>query len=426
MNIVKRVKSYILFYWKKSVLILSVFTIMYSALFIILLTQENIDEMINNVGKNIGGILKIRVEEAAAYSYDESIYYPKKQMEKLEELEDVNTIEYIAMANARSEEAEPVFSELYALYHEGEEDHDIEDENGAGEITVIGVDDIDEVWEFKEREVKIRQGTGISDANKNDAVAVVSERFLQWNLLEIGDEISLTNTFDSSDNITLRIVGAHSGNEDYGDPAANPMNYIYVPLNQCLALNDGKVIQTEIRIKNPQKTDDTVEKIKSILRTANGDEKNFTIQKDCMEYLTAIIPLEGVKRVCNTMLLVVFGIFVLISYLLINNYVISKKKEMIIWLSLGEKKWKNFIQTEIEFLILSVCGGLAACIIVYIMQNSFQAVLSSYLFSIPQFDFYLNIRSMCVLVIIAQGIVFLILSLLYFTHSKRILTNYEV
>ena len=423
MKIVKRVKRSILFYWKKNMLFLSIFTIMYSALFIIILMRENIDEMIYNVGKNIDTILEIRVEDAAAYSYDETIYYSKQNMEKLKMLEDVSSIEYISMANVKGENVEAVFSELQALYME-DEYLALRDENKMGEITVIGIDNILDAWDFKEREVEIRRGIGLSDLNKNEVVAVVSERFLKWNYLNIGDEIRLTNALDNSKTISLEIIGTHSGNEDYGDMAANPMNYIYIPLKQCLELNGGMIIETIIKVKNPQKIDAVIKSVESVLDDVNN--KKFTIQKNYMEYLTAIIPLEGVKKVCNVMLLVVLGLFVLISYLLINNYMTSKRKEQTIWFSLGEKKWKNFIQTEMEFLLLAGGGGIIACIIIYSIQNLFEKIISSYLVSIPNFEFYITVKMMCAMVSLGICLNFCILSLLYFINTKKDTANFEV
>lgn len=76
------------------------------------------------------------------------------------------------------------------------------------------------------------EGTGFSKADADRPVAVVSKRFMRWNLLEVGQEITLRDPLDASREITLQVIGVHSGNVESDLVAHSSMNFIYIPAKQ--------------------------------------------------------------------------------------------------------------------------------------------------------------------------------------------------
>ncbi|MDE6959442.1 MAG: hypothetical protein K2P27_01135, partial [Lachnospiraceae bacterium] len=138
-----------------------------------------------------GWTLTIRVRDERAFSYDQDIYYPRELVRELESWEEVKGLDYLALANARGVDVKEVFSETQQSFQGASEEMGVdyygsEAERNAGQITVIGSNDLEKTWKFKKRGAEVTEGECISPENASQALAVVSERFLEWNMLKIG------------------------------------------------------------------------------------------------------------------------------------------------------------------------------------------------------------------------------------------------
>ena len=334
---VKRGIKNILFYWKRNLLFGAAFLVIAVILAFMASIQGNVAAAIEETGRRTDATLTIRVRDERAFSYDQDIYYPRELVRELESWEEVKGLDYLALANARGVDVKEVFSETQQSFQGASEEMGVdyygsEAERNAGQITVIGSNDLEKTWKFKKRGAEVTEGEGISPENASQALAVVSERFLEWNMLKIGDWITLVNAFDDTRTMKVKVIGTHSGNYDSGSIADAEMNYIYVPLDECLRFNGGAVVQTTAVIRDPKEIGALKEKLQDFLG------ERYAIQEDSMRYLKAVTPLRGVQKVCGLMLGITCGILLLILVLVIGRMLLNLRKEIGLWWSLGETR----------------------------------------------------------------------------------------
>ena len=288
-----------------------------------------------------------------------------------------------------------------------------EAERNAGQITVIGSNDLEKTWKFKKRGVEVTEGEGISPENASQASAVVSERFLEWNMLKIGDWITLVNAFDEARTMKVKVIGTHSGNYDSGSVADAEMNYIYVPLDECLRFNGGEVVQTTAVVRDPKEIGALKEKLQDFLG------ERYAIQEDSMRYLKAVTPLRGVQKVCGLMLGITCGILFLILVLVIGRMLLNLRKEIGLWRSLGETRLILLVQTGTGILLPIFAGMIAGDAMSCWLESWFAAGMAWLLPSFPDLVFRLSRRAIGQITGVTFLAAVLILILLFFVTTGK-------
>lgn len=384
---VKRGIKSVLLYWKKNILFVAALLIVSSVLGIMASVQENVNTAIEETGTRIKAELSVRIKDVQAFSYHKNIYYAKDIMKSIVASEEVDDIEYVTLANAHGEGVEGVFSEAQNMFKEASEEMGVdyyggdEERRKAGEIRIVGIDNLDKAWDFDKRGMEVTQGKGISQENNSENVAVVSEEFLNWNMLKLGDEITLVNTDGSMNKMTVKIIGTHSGNYDGSLEMDCIMNHIYVPLDTCLAFNGEKVVQSTVIVNNPKNVKKTMAKIENYL----GDD--FEIKEDRMTYLQAVTPLKGVQQVGKITCYITYCILVLILFLIIGRLLLNSRKEIGIWRSLGEKRRVLFVQFSVAALSPLLFGMLAGNVLLFVCENSLGTFIGNIMTSFSNIRF---------------------------------------
>ena len=288
-----------------------------------------------------------------------------------------------------------------------------EAERNAGQITVIGSNDLEKTWKFKKRGAEVTEGEGISPENASQALAVVSERFLEWNMLKIGDWITLVNAFDDTRTMKVKVIGTHSGNYDSGSIADAEMNYIYVPLDECLRFNRGAVVQTTAVVRDPKEIGALKEKLQDFLG------ERYAIQEDSMRYLKAVTPLRGVQKVCGLMLGITCGILLLILVLVIGRMLLNLRKEIGLWRSLGETRMILLVQTGTGILLPIFAGMIAGDAAACWLESWFAEGMAWLLPSFPDLAFRLSRRAIGQITGVTFLAAVLILILLFFVTTGK-------
>lgn len=118
------------------------------------------------------------------------------------EIDGIESLEYMTLSNVSGVTVEGVFEEYRSMSQQAKEGrgedywgkyYDAEglgEARTAGNITLVGVENLEDAWEFEKWKDQVVEGTGFSKADADRPVAVVSERFMRWNLLEVGQEIT--------------------------------------------------------------------------------------------------------------------------------------------------------------------------------------------------------------------------------------------
>ena len=415
---VKRGIKNILFYWKRNLLFGAAFLVIAVILAFMASIQGNVAAAIEETGRRTDATLTIRVRDERAFSYDQDIYYPRELVRELESWEEVKGLDYLALANARGVDVKEVFSETQQSFQGASEEMGVdyygsEAERNAGQITVIGSNDLEKTWKFKKRGAEVTEGEGISPENASQALAVVSERFLEWNMLKIGDWITLVNAFDDTRTMKVKVIGTHSGNYDSGSIADAEMNYIYVPLDECLRFNGGAVVQTTAVIRDPKEIGALKEKLQDFLG------ERYAIQEDSMRYLKAVTPLRGVQKVCGLMLGITCGILFLILVLVIGRMLLNLRKEIGLWRSLGETRMILLVQTGTGILLPIFAGMIAGDAMSCWLESWFAAGMAWLLPSFPDLAFRLSRRAIGQITGVTFLAAVLILILLFFVTTGK-------
>ena len=145
---VKRGIKNILFYWKRNLLFGAAFLVIAVILAFMASIQGNVAAAIEETGRRTDATLTIRVRDERAFSYDQDIYYPRELVRELESWEEVKGLDYLALANARGVDVKEVFSETQQSFQGASEEMGVdyygsEAERNAGQITVIGSNDLE-------------------------------------------------------------------------------------------------------------------------------------------------------------------------------------------------------------------------------------------------------------------------------------------
>ena len=373
------------YYWKRNLLLIAAFAVVTVILLVIASLQDNVETAVSTLGSSIGADLKIRKKAAKFDSYHQKNFYSKEVTEGITKRKDVDRIDYMTMSNVVGEKVKAVHSTYRDMSQESADMMGIDyftddEERAASELTVIGVSDIKKAWEFEKRNAQIIEGRGFTAEDKDKAVAVVSKRFLKWNFLELGDEITLIDNTNPSAVMTLKIVGIHSESYESEATADSEMNFIYVPIEQELAFSGNKVFDTTLHVNNPENLNQISSDLKKDLKKATGEE--FVTIPDKLTYLMASSPMKGVQKTCRTMFFVVYGMLLLMLLLITGRLIVGRKREIGTWLALGEHKGAIVRQMLAEILFPVFCGmalgGMAARIAERQIGAAVAGVLTSF------------------------------------------------
>ncbi|MBU3093115.1 FtsX-like permease family protein [Clostridium sp. CF011] len=229
--------------------------------------------------------------------------------------------------------------------------------NGSGKEVQIptmklkGESDIDNLEEFKDGKRKIIDGRIYKAENE----CILSKEFAKLNNISVGDSITVKGNGKS---IKLTVTGLYFDTTDEfgGMPIhsswANRRNEILTTFNTIInAKDEGVMINASYYLKNP----DLLPKFEAELRT-KGLADTFVVSADDAGYDKVVGPVEGLKSISMTFMIVVLILGMLILVLLSSISVRERKYEVGVLRAMGMKKGKvaaGFI-TE-SLIITTIC-----------------------------------------------------------------------
>ena len=366
-SLVRSLKS-ICYYKYSSAVLAAVFLIITVLLSAAVSVSENVEGASKRLGQNIGADLSVRKAEAVPFSFYSANYFDLDDAEELLDIDGIDRLEYMTMSNAVGVTVDPVFEEYVALSRKYAEDRGEDywlryEEDGLGEartagsITVFGVCDLEDGWEFEKWGETVLEGTGFTQEDMDRPVAVVSERFQRENRLEIGDEFTLADPLDDSRTLTLEMIGVHSSNVESDLEASSPMNYIFVPAAQGLAFSQGKVFEVTYHTTEPERLEELKAQVEAGIEQMVGED--FDVQEESRMYLMAASPLDGIKNICRYLIFITSAVLTLMLVLLTVHRILNRRTELGVWLAMGEKKGTLTLQLICETL-LPVFAGIGA------------------------------------------------------------------
>lgn len=370
-SLVRSLKS-ICYYKYSSAVLAAVFLIITVLLSVAVSASENVERAAKRLEENIGADLNVRKTEAEPFSYYSANYFELDKAEKLLDIDGIDRLEYTTMSNAAGVTVSSVFEQAVAERMAGYDAHygafgrdywgDYEadglgEARTAGDISLIGVFNLEDAWEFKKWGATVIEGTGFTEEDMGRPVAVVSERFQRENQLEIGDEFTLADPLDESRTLTLEMIGVHSDNSESDLEVFSPVNYIYIPAAQGLAFSQGKIFEAIYHTTDPGRLDELRDQVEEEIEQVVGED--FDVHKESRMYLMAASPLNGIKNICGYLIFITSAVLALMLVLLTAHRILNRRTELGVWLSMGEKKGTLTLQLICETL-LPVFAGIGA------------------------------------------------------------------
>lgn len=389
-SFVRSLKS-ICYYKYSSAVLAAVFLIITVLLSVAVSVSENVERAAERLGRSIGADLSVRKAKAVPFSFYSANYFGLDDAEKLLDIDGIDNLEYMTMSNAVGVTVHPVFEEYVAMSRKNAESQGEDywfryEEDGLGEartagsITVFGVFNLGDGWEFEKWGETVLEGSGFTEEDMERSVAVVSERFQRENQLEIGDEFTLADPLDASRTLALEMIGVHSSNVESNLEASSPMNYIFIPAAQGLEFSQGKVFEVTYHTVEPERLEDLKVQAEAEIEQAVGED--FDVHKESRMYLMAALPLNGIKNICGYLIFITSAVLTLMLVLLTVHRILNRRTELGVWLAMGEKKSILVLQLLWEMLIPVFVGvGAGAAVVLTcggMIGERVQAVLTSF------------------------------------------------
>lgn len=281
----------------------------------------------------------------------------------------------------------------------------IEDDNRDDMITLYGYDDLSQDSRFSELEMKITSGDMVKPMSQDYSV-VINHNLAELNSLHIGDIIEF-----SKDNRTIsgKICGIYKSSIE-NKQTENITSFFRIEnmvfLSRILMeqlVNEGNYNKVVLYVQDPEKLENTVDKVKSLL----GEKIEISTSDTMYEKLK--MNLHQIEKITNVILILVIIISVIVITLIYGIWIRDRKKEIAILLSLGKRKVSVFLQICLESFILFGCSVIVAVFVGNIITTWIERVLLSWQDSRIGLNINLNVYD--IVKVIAIGSLVLIISI---------------
>ncbi len=423
------------YHWKRSALIGAVFLILMILLQLTVSLHQNVGTASERLESDIGADLNLRKAEAVPFSYYSGNYFKLGDAEAMLEIDGIESLEYMTLSNVSGVTVEGVFEEYRSMSQQAKEGrgedywgeyYDAEglgEARTAGNITLVGVENLEDAWEFEKWKDQVVEGTGFSKADADRAIAVVSERFMHWNFLKVGQEITLRDPLDASREITLQVVGVHSSNMESSLVAHSSMNFIYIPAKQGLLFSDGMVMEVKYHTTDPGNTAMLKQELETKMRQATGED--FRVTEEKLTYLMALSPLNTVRKVCLWMLGTIVAVSVFLLILLTGHQLLGRRTEIGLWIAMGEQKKRVISQMTWELILPALTGIAGSGLLTGIFEKSIGDAMTAYFPFFQGLSFQADMRvllgGVLASAVLLPGIVLLIVSFMTRNNPKELL-----
>ena len=256
---------------------------------------------------------------------------------------------------------------------------------------------------FVDRPYKLTQGDFLTADTKNSAV--VHADFAEKKGLAIGDELGVE--IKDGKSATLKIIGLYrAGNErKQGDDilaVRRIENQIFIDNTAYIGLfGENDFYKAAVYTDAPE----YLQRLSGDLQTLLGSK--VSVESSDALYRQMKAPLEQTTRVVELMLLLTFITGTAVISLLLCMWTRTRQKEMAVFISMGEKKIKIFLQAMLESAVLFLMAAMAACGLGTYTAGWLQSVLISSNTAQMELQISLQAEDMALLLAIGGAVVLL-------------------
>lgn len=267
-----------------------------------------------------------------------------------QDLEQIASLPHVISVNRLGEDY-AFLSNAVPLTASGSE----EDENWM--VKLSSFDELEYDSPFVDRPYKLTEGDFLTANSKNSAI--VHADFAEKNGLAVGDEIGVE--INGGKSISLTIIGLYrAGNERKQDEDTLAVHRIE---NQVFIDNTAytELFGEDDFYKVAVYTDapEYLETLSEDLQTLLGDKASIKGSDALYRQMKA--PLEQITKVVELMRILTFVTGTVVISLLLCMWTRTRQKEMAVFISMGERKIKIFLQAILESVTLFLISGIASC-----------------------------------------------------------------
>lgn len=221
-------------------------------------------------------------------------------------------------------------------------------------VTLLSFDSLEDDGPFVSQSYRIMEGTLFG--SESDHGAVINANFAKANGLEIGDSFSLET--EDGKRTTVKVLGEYlAGSETRQQDTTLSVqrieNQIYLDNTAYLELfPDGGFYQFSVYTDKPEELSALSGKLQEILK----DQAELTTSDALYQQMQA--PLTEITRSVQLMRMLTVLTGEGIVSLLLCMWMRSRQREMAVFVSMGEAKWKIFLQALLESAVLFLASSL--------------------------------------------------------------------
>ncbi|WP_215193118.1 ABC transporter permease [Exiguobacterium sp. s95] len=301
----------------------------------------------------------------------EEVAIDTTDVEAIEQLDEVKSVNYLAQTTATSSDLTPIESE--STNSGGGRGGEMPEGMTMPDFSLNGVTNMELLDTYTNGTLKIVDGEALTTDAKEKSV-VIDENLATENDLKVGDTFKLTST-TTENSVTVTIIGLSASTEATSDAnfrAAgfmDPMNQMYIA-NDTLAsfsTEEGTVSVSSVvyALEDPSEINTFK---KEAMAVSPLDWDTFTLDANDAAYQKMVGPIEQVASFSKSVVYLVSIAGGLILALLILLSVRERRKEMGILLAMGEKRSKlmgqllieTFAIAAIAFLVTYATGGMTS------------------------------------------------------------------
>ncbi|MFT9283528.1 FtsX-like permease family protein [Bifidobacterium fermentum] len=253
------------------------------------------------------------------------------------------------------------------------------EETQSGDFSLVGFSSDTAVKNATNGTFTMTSGKVFGYTSSSNSDVIISKSLADFNKVSVGDTISVTNPYDTSKTIKLKVVGIYKNTTDTSSSnngpsqstSSDPSNAIYTSIStlKALGLDASSTVTTTDSSGTSTKTAAAqlsytyVLGSKSAYTTFTKDVKkaglssDYTVSSaDVEEYKSSLLPLNNLAKFALTLLLVVLAVGGVVLIVLSLFNVRERKYEVGVLTAMGVKKAKVATQFAIELLIVTMIG----------------------------------------------------------------------
>ncbi|MFJ6207929.1 ABC transporter permease [Lysinibacillus sp. NPDC092081] len=210
---------------------------------------------------------------------------------------------------------------------------------------------------FKNGKSKIIDGKPITEKMEDQNVALMEKRLAEQNKLKVGDKVKIQSG-DKKKTLEVEIIGIYETDEQgmgqNPPPFIDPANKLYMPYSTLKKLEADEGNMSSIQVVYFLNDPLDIDAFKKEAKQSDIDFKYFKLDAHDSLYKQMIGPIENISSTSQMIIYIVSIAGAIILGLIIMLSIKSRRKEMGILLSIGEKKWKLMAQFMVEVVCIAI------------------------------------------------------------------------